>query len=333
MTRCNRLLLLGVFGLLGYSNAGVAQTPAILSFEPRIGLTISGAAGAAYEIQFATNLSLTTDWCPLTIVTLPASSYVVPGTSKGAEGCRFYRAVVPVVQNQVALIPAGTFNLGSPDSELDRFDDEGPQMAVTISQSCRMGIHPVTQQEYESVTGNNPSFFTGDPSRPVDQVSWQDATNYCALLTQREARAGRIPAGSHYRLPTEAEWEYAARAGTSTRFFYGDDLVYTDLANHAWYGDNSDGQTQPVGQKPPNAWGLYDVAGNVWQWCQDWYGPYAGGNETDPPGAPTGAYRVLRGGSWARNQVFCRSACRIDDDPASNYYEYGFRIVLVSSGP
>src|ERR1035438_10076597 len=127
-----------------------------------------------------------------------------------------------------------------------------------------MGIHPVTQQEYESVTGNNPSYFTGDPNLPVDQVSWEDATNYCALLTQRDAAAGRIPAGSYYRLPTEAEWEYAARATNSTRFFYGDDLDYAALANYAWYGDNSGDQTQPVGQKLPNAWGLYDVAGNVW---------------------------------------------------------------------
>ena len=226
-----------------------------------------------------------------------------------------------------------TFNLGSPPDELDRFDDEGPQTAVTISHGFRMGIHPVTQQEYQSVTGNNPSFFSGDPNLPVDQVSWQDATNYCALLTQQEAAAGRIPAGSHYRLPTEAEWEYAARATTSTRFFYGDDLDYTELANYAWYGDNSDDQTQPVGQKPANAWGLNDVSGNVWEWCQDWYGPYPGGAQTDPQGPADGSYRVLRGGSWASNEILCRSACRIADFPTSIFYEYGFRVVLDLSGP
>jgi len=193
-----------------------------------------------------------------------------------------------------------------------------------------MSISPVTQQEYQSVRTNNPSYFTGDPSRPVEQVSWLDATNYCRLLTERELAAGRIPAGYCYRLPTEAEWEYACRAGTSTRFYYGDDPGYTNLAAHAWYRNSSANTTHPVGQKPPNPWGLHDMHGNVWEWCQDWYAAaHPGGSVIDPQGPPDGILRVLRGGSWYDFGWLCRSACRIGDDPAANYYNnYGFRVVL-----
>src|SRR5262249_41853232 len=162
-----------------------------------------------------------------------------------------------------------------------------------------MAVHPVTQGEYQSVTGVNPSFFSGSTNLPVEQVSWIDATNYCGMLTQRERAAGHIAASWQYRLSTEAEWEYACRAGTTTRFYYGDDLSYLNLTNNAWYEDNSDDQTHPVGLKPANPWGLYDMGGNVSEWCLDWYAPYPGGNVTDPLATDsTSGLRVLRGGSW-----------------------------------
>ena len=181
-----------------------------------------------------------------------------------------------------------------------------------------MGKYEVTQGEYLAVMGSNPSYFqppnaTADTNRPVEWVTWYDATNYCSQLTQRERLAGRIGTNSVYRLPTEAEWEYACRGWTSTRFSYGDDLGYTNLTNYAWYGDNSGGTTHPVGQKLPNPWGLYDMHGNVWEWCQDRYGDYPGGIALDPQGPATGSYRVIRGGGWlywrgiAR---YCRSALR-----------------------
>jgi formylglycine-generating enzyme required for sulfatase activity len=152
-----------------------------------------------------------------------------------------------------------------------------------------------------------------DPTRPVESVSWEDAVAYCAALTEREREAGRIAANAVYRLPTEAEWEYACRAWTSTRFSYGDDPGYTNLTHYAWYYDNSEGQTHPVGQKLPNPWGLHDMHGNVWEWCQDRFDYYAGGIALDPQGPSVGSDRVVRGGSWRgwfEGAGRCRSAYR-----------------------
>jgi formylglycine-generating enzyme required for sulfatase activity len=316
--------------------ASIPAPPGQLSLQLGSGLTLRGTVGALYAIEYTTNLAQPNAWCSLTNLTLPASPYLVPGTAPADTGCRFYRAtamVSPANVTNMVFLPAGTFTLGSPSDEADRYPDEGPQTAVTISRGFWMGICPVTQQEYQVVTTNNPSYFTGNLSRPVEQVSWSDATNYCALLTQRDLASGRIPAGYRYRLPTEAEWEYACRAGTSTRFFYGNDPGYTNLATNAWYGNNGGNQTHPTGQKPPNPWGLYDMCGNVWEWCQDWYGSYPGGSLTDPQGPATGQLRVLRGGSWYDPGWLCRSACRIGDDPAANYYDnYGFRVVLAPCG-
>ena len=192
-----------------------------------------------------------------------------------------------------------------------------------------MGIYEVTQGEYLSVTGTNPSYFGGDWSLPVEQVSWLDATNYCSLLTQREQQAGRLPAGWIYRLPTEAEWEYACRAGPTTRFSWGDDPGYVLLSNYVWGLANSGGILHPVGQKLPNPWGLYDMGGDVWNWCQDWYAAYNGGQVTDPQGPPFGTYHVLRGGSWhSENEIF-RSAERMGAyTPNSRDKRIGFRVVL-----
>jgi len=164
-------------------------------------------------------------------------------------------------------------------------------------------------------------------------VSWFDATSYCYTLTVQERLAGRIPSNWAYRLPTEAEWEYACRAGTAARFSYGDDLGYTDLGKYAWYCDNSDLQTHPVGRKRPNAWGLYDMHGNVLEWCLDWHGEYPGGSVSDPQGLSSCSDRVFRGGSWSRwldwnGPRLCRSAYRNSYDPEYWYRDIGFRAVL-----
>ena len=182
--------------------------------------------------------------------------------------------------------------------------------------------------------GTNPSTFP-DTIHPVDQVTWHDATNYCAKRTQQETTAGLIPAGSRYRLPTEAEWEYACRAWTSTRFYYGDDPGYTNLTSYAWYLDNSGAMTHPVGQKLPNPWGLYDMAGNVAEWCQDWYSEYPGGSVIDPTGpeSPVPGFppdRVLRGGTWGIGAAQCRSAWRVSKNPVESCYCLGFRVVLAA---
>jgi formylglycine-generating enzyme required for sulfatase activity len=230
----------------------------------------------------------------------------------------------------MVLINPGSFTLGSPVTEGDRFSDEGPQTTVTLTRTFYMALRPVTQRDYQDVMGVNPSSFTGDSNRPVDQVSWSEATNYCLLLTQRELAAGRISTGWKFRLPTEAEWEYACRAGTTNRFYYGNDPGYTNLASYAWYADNSGAQTHPTGQKPANPWGLYDMHGNIWEWCGDWYAPYPGGSVNDPMATDSSSgVRVLRGGSWLDDARFCRSACRIGDYPDDTHYNfYGFRVVL-----
>jgi formylglycine-generating enzyme required for sulfatase activity len=245
------------------------------------------------------------------------------------------------------FIPPGSYIMGSPTNEADRSSIEGPQTKVTISRGFWMGKYLVTQGEYLAVVGPNSSYFNGDRSGapwfdqdygtdlqlPVEQVSWHDATNYCARLTSQEQGAGRIPATCVFRLPTEAEWEYACRAGTTTRFFYGDDPDYTNLVNYAWFADNSGNVTHPVGLLLANPWGLYDMAGNVWQWCLDWNGAYPGGSVTDPRGPPIGTNRVWRGGSWFYSGRFCRSARRLSHLPTYQYAGLGFRVVLALDPP
>ena len=156
--------------------------------------------------------------------------------------------------------------------------------------------------------GNNPSRFTGNSNRPVESVSWDDVQAFIEKLNAKEG-------GAMYRLPTEAEWEYAARAGSITAYSFGDDAK--QLGEYAWYGDNSKGETHPVGQLKPNAWGLYDMHGNVWEWVQDWYGKYAAEAVMDPQGPSAGSARVGRGGGWSAGARFCRSAYRSSPPPAA----------------
>jgi formylglycine-generating enzyme required for sulfatase activity len=263
-------------------------------------LSLTGTVGTVYSIQCATGLSSTNVWVDRTSVQAKGGGTVWTDPSAPAPSRRFYRAVsVPApADTNLVFIQPGTFTMGSPANEVERWDTEGPQMAVTISWGFWMGKYQVSQGEYLAVMGNNPSGNPGDTNRPVEQANWEDATNYCGKLTQRERAAGRIAINHVYRLPTEAEWEYACRAGTTTRFSYGDDPGYTNLTNYAWYSDNSGATTHPVGRKLPNPWGLYDMHGNVWEWCQDWYGDYAGGIAQDPQGPATGSARVFRGGPW-----------------------------------
>jgi formylglycine-generating enzyme required for sulfatase activity len=211
---------------------------------------------------------------------------------------------------------------------------EGPQSTVTLTRGFWIGKYEVTQGEYLAVTGTNLSEFPGDLSRPVSSVSWPDATNYCRMLTQRELAASRILAGSQYRLPTEAEWECAARAGTTTGFSYGDDPSYSSETNYAWFLDLAilDLTVHPVGQKLPNPWGLYDMAGNVWEWCQDWYGDQPGGVQTDPtgPASNPNGLKVMPGGAYDYPNSSCRLASRLFRASTWPDSDVGFRVVLVT---
>jgi len=249
---------------------------------------------------------------------------------------KFYRALLQGPPKNMVFIAPNTFIMGSPTNEPDRNNNEGPQTTVTLTRGFWIGKYEVTQGEYLSVMNTNPSAFPGDLSRPVSSVGWPDATNYCAKLTQRELAAGRIPAGSQYRLPTEAEWECAARAGTMTRFSYGDDPAYASLGSHAWYAANSGFTPHSIGQKLPNPWGLYDMEGNVVEWCQDWFGLLPGGIQTDPTGpvTSTSGRKVTRGGAFDNSQQSCRSAGRslFNAGPFDTDTDLGFRVVLVA-GP
>jgi formylglycine-generating enzyme required for sulfatase activity len=225
------------------------------------------------------------------------------------------------VRFEFSAIPAGTFLMGS--------EKERPVHPVTISRAFHMGRYPVTQAQWEAVMGGNPSQFKG-ADLPVEQVTADD----CEAFIERLNAVGK----GMFRLPTEAEWEYACRAGSTGKFCFGDDD--RQLGDYGWYSTNSDGQTQPVGKKKPNAWGLHDMLGNVAEWCNDCYSPtaYASAAAADPRGPESANYRVLRGGSWRSGEKQCRAAARQGESPGFadtclGYEAYGFRCVKARSSP
>ena len=219
---------------------------------------------------------------------------------------------------EFVLIPAGEFMMGSPANEPRRSGDEGPRHRVRITKAFHMGATEVTQEHYERVMGKNPSGFKR-ARNPVEQVSWVDASEFCRRLSLTESAA--------YRLPTEAEWEYACRAGATGRYCVGDDEGR--LRECAWQRGNSGGKAHPVGQKKPNALGLYDMHCNAWEWCADWHDSdyYSGSPAEDPQGPRSGTRRVLRGGSWNYAPHFGRSAYRYRSNPSLTRNSFGFRVV------
>jgi len=221
---------------------------------------------------------------------------------------------------ELMLIPPGEFLMGSPAFEEGRQGDEA-QHKVTLTKPFFMGITEVTQLHFARILRMNPSEFKA-AKHPVDRVTWHEAVEFCGRLSDlpSEKRAGRV-----YRLPTEAEWEYACRAGTTTAYSFGNDQG--QLSNYAWWSVNSGPATHPVGLKKPNPWGLHDMHGNVWEWCQDWGSTFSGGKLTDPTGPVSGSSRIYRGGSWDHVSHFCRSAFRTGHQPTKRFSYLGFRVV------
>ena len=327
------LLLLCLLGAAGkgytsdpvVSNVKVAQRPGTHKVDIRydvvdadggvlwIKVEVSDNGGASYVVPAA---SFSGDF-PIGIEPGLGKHIVwdagVDWGGKYSANMRFRLTADDTLPQNMVWIESGTLTMGS--------------TKVTISRGFGMSKYEVTQAQYKAVMGSSPSRFKGD-NKPVEQVSWHDAVSYCAKLTGKEKAAGRLPMGYEYRLPTEAEWEYACRAGTTTLFSFGDDE--SQLGEYAWYKANSGGTTHPVGQKKSNGWGLYDMHGNVLEWCQDWSGNYPGGSVTDPQGPTTGPQRVRRGGHWYDGARFCRSEHRDGYGPGirGNRLSVGFRPVL-----
>jgi formylglycine-generating enzyme required for sulfatase activity len=223
-----------------------------------------------------------------------------------------------------AWCPPGTFLMGSPESEAERDNDE-TQHRVTLTNGFWLGVTPLTQAQWQAAMGSNPSYFKGE-DLPVEQVSWDDCQAFCKKLKERT--------GKTFRLSTEAEWEYACRAGTTIPFCFGVTIT-PDQVNYDGnypYGGAAQGayraQTSVVGSFPANAWGLYDLHGNVWEWCADGFGPYASEDQIDPKYKSNDEARVLRGGSWHHAARGCRSACRRWLAPSLRFYYVGCRLVL-----
>jgi len=225
-------------------------------------------------------------------------------------------------QNQLGMtfvyIPSGAFMMGSPVDEPGRYGDEVLH-EVTLTRGFYMQVTPVTQGQWKAVMVGNPSYFKdcGDDC-PIENVSWNDAQEFIKKLNKREGV-------NKYCLPTEAEWEYAARAGSDTAYCFGDDEAM--LYEYAWYDKNSGGRIHPVASKKPNFWGLYDMHGNVWEWCEDWYRDYPSGSVIDPKGPGIGDIRVRRGGGWYDVARLCRSGVRHSRTPDPRYVNLGFRLV------
>lgn len=247
----------------------------------------------------------------LTIMLWPDRSnrgYDVPAGKK-----RTY--TVNGVSFAMVRVAGGTFTMGSSDGDSEANSDEKPAHEVSLS-DYSIGETEVTQALWKAVMGSTPSYFKGDLQHPVEQVNWNDCQEFILKLNSLT--------GATFRLPTEAEWEYAARGGSRSR-----DYKYSGrnaIASVAWYGDNSSRTTHPVKGKSPNELGLYDMSGNVWEWCADWSDSYLSSSQTNPEGPSSGSYRVLRGGSWGSDAGRCRVMCRSCDDPLRKNGSRGFRL-------
>jgi len=303
----------------------LAEFPRAVTRPTRVARHLMVMAGMIVVIVVLTQLG---GW-----LTASNGAQLVPPTSAPAPA----KLVTNSIGMQLVGIEPGEFLMGSPESDTGADSDEKPQHRVRITKAFSLGIHEVTQGQYQAVMGETPSSFKGSDDLPVENVSWFDAIKFCNKLSEREQRVAyyridgaevAVAGGNGYRLPTEAEWEYACRAGSATVYPFGNDAG--NLGEHAWYDRDSDSKTHPVGQKRPNAWGLYDMLGNVCEWCADGYDKnyYASSLAADPRGASGAWYRVFRGGGLFMARL-CRPASRYGDMPVRRGLYLGFRVAAV----
>ena len=266
----------------------------------------------------------------LIVVTYPQNAITQNVTNLSLDSQQSTPQTHPTVSDNTISIPvkngisidmvrveAGTFTMGATPEMKNPEDDEKPTHRVTLTNDYYIGKYEVTQALWQAVMGSNPSYFKGN-NLPVEQVSWDDCQDFLSKLN-------RIT-GKTFRLPTEAEWEYAARGGNKSRGYQYSGS--NNLSDVAWYEDNSGNKTHTVGTKQANELGIYDMSGNVWEWCQDWLGKYNSSSQINPTGANSGSYRVGRGGNWGGNARDCRSSCRGYDASGSRYGFLGLRLVL-----
>ena len=334
--------------------------PPSLEIDMVARLTVRGALGSLHAIEWAESLDGQAVWRSFTNITLLTAKVEVLDLETPERVHRYYRRVVETATDHpsfpgLVFVPPGTFIMGSPASEKGATYVNEILHTVTLTKGFWMGPREVTQGEYISIMGSNPSYFkngvialengsggrvTNELLHPVEQVSWFDATNYCFKLTQRDQAERRIPANYFYRLPTEAEWEYACRGGTREAFSFGTAIrqgmanFNTTLEYDSAIGDQPGTssvrfrRTIETGSYSPNTFGLYDMHGNVWEWCFDWYGAYPPGIVKNPRGATSGSARVFRGGAFDAFGSYSRAGNRENINPDFKGYDLGFRIVL-----
>lgn len=269
---------------------------------------------------------------PSRIAVVPVAVLILATALIGLPGCKRRNAAQPdrtsttaPPTNRMALVPLTNMVLIKAGAFVRI------RQPVTLTRDFWLGKYEVTQGEYAALMGKNPSHFQGDSNRPVEKLTFFDAQAYCAALSAREREAGRLPADYQYRLPTEAEWEHACRAGTTNRFSFGDDPQAAE--RFAWTLENATSTTHPIGLKQPNPWGLHDVHGNVWEWCLDWFAPYPEGAAVDPVGPASGKFKVFRGGGWNQEVQFARSGNRFMMSPSNGIHFVGFRLALSQIPP
>ena len=265
------------------------------------------------------------DWSP--VHAFPVKKHAKAGLPlyNAGKNSAFFRLSWQYISlpDQLAWIPPGRFQMGSPEDEPGRFMDEGPTLKAVVPHGFWMDRYEVTQKNYLNLMGENPSNTEFSPDMPVNRVTWHEAVEYCMRMTDSKRSAGLLPKGYVYRLPTEAEWEYACRAGTKGAYSYGDSA--DKLSEYGWWAGNGGDQPEPVGKLKPNPWGLYDMHGNLFEWCADAYVAYPDGSAF----STSGTMKVLRGGAYYCPSNILRSACRAEaQQPDFRWILAGFRVVL-----